>query len=171
MLIDLANVTATPKKIEASFVPGEIDLEGESVSLGGNAVFRGETQRLEGKAHIRGILTTDIETNCSRCLEPVKRHLEIAFDDVFVDASEETTVSETELEEVDLNESLVLDGKVDMADVIREQIVLAAPEQVYCNDDCKGLCPKCGENRNLIDCSCADDDIDPRWAALKDLRS
>jgi uncharacterized protein len=171
MLIDLANVTATPKKVEASFKPGEIDLEGESVSLGGNAVFRGETQRVEGKAHIRGTLTADLEAHCSRCLEPVTRHLEIAFDDVFVDASEETAVSETELAERDLDESLVVGGKVDMADVAREQILLAVPEQLYCKDDCKGLCPKCGENRNLIDCSCADDDIDPRWAALKDLRS
>jgi len=58
-----------------------------------------------------------------------------------------------------------------MADVIREQILLATPEQVYCRDNCEGLCPKCGENRNLINCNCSDDDIDPRWAALKDLKN
>ena len=171
MIVALSSIGPHSKPIDVTVEADEIDLDGDSLRPLKPAEFHGQMQRLEGKAHIRGKLTADIETSCSRCLEPVKRHLEIAFDDVFVDASEETTVSETELEEVDLNESLVVDGKVDMADVIREQILLATPEQVYCNDDCKGLCPKCGENRNLIDCDCADDEIDPRWAALKDLRS
>ena len=111
-----------------------------------------------------------IELRCSRCLEPLERHLEIAFDDVFVDASEEPTVTETEVAETELDESLVIGGSVDMSEVVREQILLAMPEQVYCKDDCKGLCPKCGGNRNLTDCSCADDETDPRWAALKDLK-
>jgi len=82
---------------------------------------------------------------------------------------EEPTVAEAEVAEQELDESLVIGGKIDMADIVREQILLAIPEQLLCSEDCRGLCPKCGENRNLIDCNCADDDIDPRWAALKNL--
>ena len=58
----------------------------------------------------------------------------------------------------------------DSVEVVREQILLAMPEQVFCWEDCKGLCPKCGTNLNLIDCKCADDEVDPRWAALKSLK-
>lgn len=170
MIVELSSIGPHAKPIDVSVEPDEIDLD-EDMRLSGPAKFRGEMQRIEGKAHIRGMLNADVETSCSRCLEPVTRHLETAFDDVFVDASEETTVAESELEEPDLDESLVIGGRLDMADVIREQILLAMPEQVYCSDDCKGLCPICGENRNLIDCNCSDDDVDPRWAALRDLRN
>ncbi|HEX8637491.1 MAG TPA: DUF177 domain-containing protein, partial [Pyrinomonadaceae bacterium] len=65
----------------------------------------------------------------------------------------------------------VLDNnKIDVAEIVREQILLNLPEPVYCRDDCKGLCPQCGANRNLIDCKCEEKEIDPRWAALKGLK-
>ena len=54
--------------------------------------------------------------------------------------------------------------------VKRAQVLLLnLPEQVLCKEDCKGLCPECGTNLNLKDCDCGDKDIDPRWAALKNL--
>jgi uncharacterized protein len=115
------------------------------------------------------MITAKIETECTRCLESVTRTLEIPFRDLFVDASRETTQRETELAIDDMDESLVIGGRIDLAEVVREQILLALPEQVLCREDCRGLCPKCGGNRNLIDCSCDRDEIDPRWAALKNL--
>ena len=169
MIVELLSIGPNAKPIDVTVEADQIDLDG-SMHVAEPAQFRGEMQEVAGKAHVRGMLTADVETSCSRCLEPVTRHLDIAFDDVFVDAREETTVAETEVGESDLDESLVIGGQLDMAEVIREQILLAMPEQVYCKDDCKGLCPKCGENRNLIDCNCTDDDIDPRWAALNNLK-
>jgi len=91
------------------------------------------------------------------------------FDDIFVDVREEPNSDEIEVGLDELDESLVIDGKIDIAEVVREQILLALPAQVFCGDDCKGLCPKCGANQNLIDCKCADKEIDPRWAALRNL--
>jgi uncharacterized protein len=41
--------------------------------------------------------------------------------------------------------------------------------QVLCRPDCQGMCPTCGINRNDETCACVDDDIDPRFAALKKL--
>jgi uncharacterized protein len=57
-----------------------------------------------------------------------------------------------------------------LTELVREQILLAVPEQVFCREDCKGLCLKCSANRNLIDCNCEEKEIDPRWAALKNLK-
>jgi uncharacterized protein len=170
MIVELSSIGKTPKTIEKSFAPDEIDLSGEAISLDGPAVFSGEAFESAGRAHVRGQITADVTLNCTRCLEPVERHLDITFDDSFVDASEETTDAETEITEEALDESLVDNGVIDIADVVREQLLLALPEQVLCGEDCRGLCPKCGENLNLIDCKCADDDIDPRWAALKGLK-
>ena len=53
----------------------------------------------------------------------------------------------------------------------REQLLLALPLKVTCREDCKGLCPQCGKNLNQERCSCSTEVEDPRWAALKDVRS
>jgi len=170
MIIDLANVGTTAKKIDLTFDPAEIDLEGELVSLSGKIAFGAETQRLDDKAHVHGLINADVSLACTRCLEPIAKRLEIPFHAVFVDANEEYPNAEAEIADDLLDESLVEDGSINVADVVREQILLATPEQVFCDPGCKGLCPQCGANLNLIDCKCADDDIDPRWAALKSLK-
>src|SRR5258708_29218883 len=146
MIIDLVNFGNVAKKIDLAFDPGEIDLEGEIVSLAGRAAFSGEMQRLDEKAHVRGIINADVSLNCTRCLDPIAKHLEIPFHAVFVDATYEETNSEAEIADELLDESLVLDGKIDMAQVVREQILLAVPEQIFCREDCKGLCRQCGGN-------------------------
>lgn len=170
MIIDLDSVGKIAKSIAIAFDPAEIDLEGENVKLKGAAEFTGESQLVNDKAHIRGKTSADILLNCARCLEPVEKHIDVSFEDVFLDASQEPNAVEAEVAVEELDESLVPEGKIDMAEVVREQILLALPNQIFCSADCKGLCPKCGANRNLIDCKCAGDEMDPRWAALKNLR-
>jgi uncharacterized protein len=169
MVIDLDSVGKIAMDIAIEFDPAEIELEGENVELKSKTTFCGKAQSIDSKAHIGGNIVAEVLLNCTRCLEPVEKHLDISFDDVFVDARDESKTSETEVGIDDLAESLVIGGKIDIAEVVREQILLALPEQIFCSDDCKGLCPKCGGNRNLIDCKCADNEIDPRWAALKNL--
>ena len=168
MLIDLATAPTHQKALRAEFAADEIDLA-EDGRLDGPAVFDGEIFRDERRTYLGGMIAATVETDCSRCLEPVKRSFEIPFRDIFVDASLETDQREVEIDDDALDESLVIGGRVDLAEVVREQILLAMPEQVFCSEDCRGLCPICGGNRNLIDCKCEDDDVDPRWAALKNL--
>lgn len=168
MLIDLTSVGTSAKKLKTEFAGALIDLEGEG-EVAGDARFDGEIYRDEGRVHIRGMITAEVALACTRCLEPLQRKIEVAFDDVFIDSADESEKAETELTIADMDESLVIGGRVDLADVVREQILLALPEQIFCSEDCRGLCPKCGGNRNLIDCSCEREEIDPRWAALKNL--
>ena len=170
MFIDLASVGTTPKPLKAEFTPDEIDLDLES-RLASAAVFRGEVFGGDGRANVEGMITAKVETACTRCLAPLIRPFEIAFSDVFVDASRESRAREAEIGIADMDESLVIGGRVDVAEVVREQILLAMPEQVLCSEDCRGLCPKCGGNLNLIDCSCDSDETDPRWSALRNFKS
>jgi len=170
MIVELASIGKTPKTIEEKFEPDDIDLSGENVSLRGPVTFTGETVQAASRAHVRGRLEADVALDCVRCLEPVEQHLDIELDSIFVDAAEETDRTEVEVTDEALDESLVENGLIDTAEVVREQILLAIPDQVFCSEDCKGLCPKCGANLNLIDCKCSDDHMDPRWAALKNLR-
>jgi uncharacterized protein len=58
-----------------------------------------------------------------------------------------------------------------LEDVIKEQLLLAVPLRAICREDCKGLCPQCGRNRNLEPCNCSNQTQDPRWAALEDIKN
>ena len=170
MIIDLDSVGNVPKVIETVFEPAEIDLEGESVSPAGPIKLVGEVQKRDVRMHLNATLTADVKLDCTRCLEPVAKHIAEPFEAIFVDAAYETDAREVEVADAALDESLVEGGQVDLAEVAREQLLLAIPIQTLCMEDCKGLCPQCGANLNLIDCKCSDDDTDPRWAALKSLK-
>ena len=80
------------------------------------------------------------------------------------------SIQAVELEEEDLTFS-VFDGEViDIDELVREQVILAIPVRVLCREDCRGLCPTCGADRNFKECGCESAETDPRWAALKNLR-
>ena len=170
MIIELANIGPRPKAIDLVVSTNDIDLDVDGTELKADVKFAGKTIREDGKAHVRGTITTDLTIDCTRCLEPVAETIDISFDDIFVDPADAPNDTEIAVAAEELDEAIAEDGKVDLINVIREQILLALPEQRFCREDCKGLCPKCGGNRNLIDCKCEENEIDPRWAALKNFR-
>jgi uncharacterized protein len=59
---------------------------------------------------------------------------------------------------------------MELADSLREQVLLAAPVKVVCRENCKGICAQCGKNLNEGACDCAPAVADPRWHALRDLK-
>ncbi len=170
MIIELANVGTTAKRIELQFDPVEIDLDGDSISLAGQAALDAELTGSECGAELNGQIRASVLLDCTRCLEPSEKKLAFEFRAIFVDSSQEDAAVEKELSDDALDTSFVEDGRIDLREVVREQILLAVPEQIFCREDCLGLCSKCGTNLNLIDCKCADDKVDPRWAALKNLK-
>jgi uncharacterized protein len=100
--------------------------------------------------------------------QDVKRDFELLYRPLGVDAAGRDELSVTDAEaEIGYyqGEGLLLE------DVLREQVLLALPLKVTCREECKGLCPQCGKNLNQEQCSCSTEMEDPRWAALKDVRS
>ena len=84
-------------------------------------------------------------------------------------------VSEGYGEEVQLDEGEAEMGfyegdGLELNDVLREFVLLALPMQRVCSEDCKGICPECGQNRNQKECACQAAAVNDRWAALKKLR-
>ncbi len=73
------------------------------------------------------------------------------------------------LDPEELAVSFYRDERIDLSQMIVEQIVLALPMKPLCKLDCLGLCPQCGANHNLSSCACVPEDIDPRWAPLSTL--
>jgi uncharacterized protein len=60
------------------------------------------------------------------------------------------------------------DGRrIDLRALAVEQVYLEMPLKPICREDCRGLCSRCGNNRNRVECGCDDDSVDPRLLALK----
>jgi uncharacterized protein len=57
-----------------------------------------------------------------------------------------------------------------VAPIAEERIQMAVPMKPLCREDCRGLCPRCGEDLNVADCGCSADSADPRWEALQHLK-
>ena len=75
--------------------------------------------------------------------------------------------AELSVEDLDLT---IFDGEViDVDALVAEELLLAVPDHLVCRDDCKGICPVCGADRNVADCGCDTAEVDPRWAGLKEL--
>ena len=170
MIIELFNVKNSPHEFEFSLAPTEIELEQPNARLIDNVKTVGELTKGIAQIDVEGVISAKAEIECTRCLEPFEKDLEIPFKASFVTPEHFTEEKEAELNEADLDVSVYEDDKIDLSELVREQIILNLPEQFFCSEDCKGLCDKCGANRNLIDCKCIEKEIDPRWAALKNLR-
>jgi len=170
MIIDLAKLGNGYKAIDLDLLPDQIGLDADGAAIDGPVHLTGEIDRAGSRTRVRGTITGELRLDCTRCLEPMPKTLDVPFEAVFIDSDEGEAASDREIGEAELVESLAAGGTLDIAEVVREQILLELPEQVFCKDDCKGLCPKCGGNLNLIDCNCENDEIDPRWAALKNMK-
>jgi uncharacterized protein len=179
MFLDIKQLGLHPLDFEEEFQPGVIDLGQEArqrtpLKASGHAEV---VEEHHGKHEVikdirlRGSLSAGLELQCARCLEPVpqeiKREFELLYRPLGTDAGKDelsVTVAEAEIGYYQ-GEGLLLE------DVLREQVLLALPLKVTCRADCKGLCPQCGKNLNQEQCSCSREVEDPRWAALKDVRS
>jgi uncharacterized protein len=130
----------------------------EQVELDGQL----QLDNLEGRCVLIGELEATGEAACNRCLARFRLTFPVPVELVVMrDASEETDDADT----------LVLyqrSGVIDLSEPLREAAVLAIPQTRLCRPDCRGLCARCGADLNDGDCSCEDDDIDPRWDGLPD---
>jgi uncharacterized protein len=95
---------------------------------------------------------------CRRCTTPVEGELRIAVHERFADGS----LPEDEFYPI-------TDDTIDLGPMVRDAIVLELPMAPLCREDCRGLCPQCGADRNEGDCACVVP-TDPRWANLDVLR-
>lgn len=121
-----------------------------------------------GELVVRGTVSGVLVRQCRRCLEPVEVPFEEEVDLLFV--------PDDELEEgTEEGEGLKLyspgSGTLDLGEPVREETILAAPLYVECKPDCRGLCPRCGTNLNEGECDCAPMEQDPRWDALRELKT
>ncbi len=120
---------------------------------------------------LRGRFSGKFQVPCARCLEPVEIPLAAEFDLIFRPAGADSDAPERSITAPETEIGYYQKDSLLLEDVLREQIFLALPVRTLCKPDCKGLCPRCGVNRNYQTCTCEEGPADPRWEALAGLRS
>ena len=110
-----------------------------------------------------------IDTECMRCLKPIQVAVAVSFRDEFHSVVEVNTGVALPKPDEDDPFFITESHLVDLGEAIREYALIELPMRPLCQEDCKGLCPTCGKDRNSGACNCNDDPVDSRFDVLKKL--
>jgi uncharacterized metal-binding protein YceD (DUF177 family) len=174
VIISVAPLLKQPIGSEAAYAIAEdpIDPRGENAGLR-EAGFDSVDARVTAThtnpgAYLEGDTTAIVEQPCSRCLRPVRVHVEASFAEQYyamVGVHSGESLAEAPLDA----KTIGSDFHIDLTPLIAEELILATPLAPLCRADCQGLCAQCGEDLNERPHT-HDEQTDERWAALQKLR-
>jgi uncharacterized protein len=163
LVLNVAELLRRP----ATRKPYELVVPAAGLTLGGDAEVVDGTpvavdvvvESLSDGLTVNGVVRTTWTGTCRRCLGP-------ATGELVADVQELYQVHPTS------EDAFTFDGEqLDLRPMVRELVLMELPAAPVCRDDCAGICPTCGTDRNVATCDCAAATGDPRWAALDVLRA
>lgn len=158
LVADLVKRQGATRDVVLDEAVGELRVVGSELAGEGRVHLDLHLERIHEGLVVRGTIAADWEGTCARCLQPVAGRIEVAVDELF------------ESEPLEGDTYLLDHDTIDLEPMTRDALGLELPLAPVCRDDCAGLCPQCGVDRNREQCGCADDTTDHRWAGLADLR-
>ena len=169
MKLDLTRYRQPETHVSKTFQPAEFGGESEAYRVAEPVELEFDLHKDKDRFRLEGKVRTVLELSCSRCLEPFRLPVDAAVNLRYLPASDQSSDDEQEVAEEDVDISFYQDDQIDLTGLLREQFYLALPMKPLCRDDCRGLCPQCGVNRNTGTCDCETGWEDPRLAPLKGL--
>lgn len=164
-------LTEAGESFAHTYAPGELDLDDEHVRLRAATIVEGRARRADERVELSGRLRSTLEADCDLCLTPVEIPVEVEFAVSYVPpALAAEPPADREIRPDDPDFSVYEGDRIDVDELVREQLLLAQPSRFRCREQCKGLCPDCGADLNRETCACVPTQIDPRWAALAPLK-
>lgn len=168
MFIDVGEIRKTPDKLfhfDLAEHIQPINLGDEKIDFAAPVKVSLDVKNTGKVLVFEGRITAGTELTCNRCLEKYSFQLDAGFEEKFCHMSDATDVTGHDLDSSDLH--VFENNRIEMNDIVLENIVLAIPMKTVCSDSCRGLCGICGANLNEKECGCQTDEIDPRLSALK----
>lgn len=171
-VVDLRRLDLAPGAGAAAELPVPVD----DVLLGGQA-YRSDPHEAPGRVDagssgsglgLRLRLATTLRGTCQRCLADSALDLQVDVRDFQAAGRTDVDVPDDDLDCEYLGGPMRME--LDVAAWARDAIAEALPMSILCKDDCAGLCAQCGADLNTTSCDCVTVDVDPRWAALAELR-
>ena len=169
MFIDIHVLAGHPLNFDEKIPPGRINY-GPDVRQIADLEARGDAEVIKREIHLVGDLSTEVEVACARCLEPARQQVALAFDLCYQPMRNIARSEDIEIRPADLGIAFYEGQGLHLEDVLKEQVLLSLPMRTLCRPDCAGLCPRCGQNRNLEPCQCPPAPTDIRWEALAKLK-
>jgi uncharacterized protein len=170
MRIELENLEGGKGDFAHVYNPDDLNPVDERVKLSAPATVNGKI-RLAGKeVFVNGHVDARAQVECDRCLKPIELPVSADFELEYIPDSEYESSAVAELTEAEMSVAVFDGDAIDVDEIVKEQILLGVPTRMLCREDCKGICPECGTDRNTGECNCETIEIDPRWAALKNLK-
>jgi uncharacterized protein len=179
MEFKVSELEREPIEFDLELPPGAVDF-GEEAEQDGPLATSGRAEVIHehrgpkdivADIRLRGQFAGKVRVPCARCVEPVRIPLAAEFDLIFRPVGADSDAPERSITAPETEIGYYQKNSLALEDVLREQVLLALPVRTLCKPDCKGLCPRCGANRNLQPCTCEQGPSDPRWEALSGLRS
>lgn len=171
MRIELVNLERGRGDFAHVYQPDELGHFDERVTVVAPVAVNGKVRLSEAEVFVNGHIETRAQVECDRCLKKVETPVKTDFDLQYITGADYETSATAELTE-ELMSVAVFDGEtIDVDEIVKEQILLAVPTRMLCQPDCLGICPVCGIDKNTGECNCETKEVDPRWAALKNLTS
>ncbi|MBI1966444.1 MAG: DUF177 domain-containing protein [Gemmatimonadetes bacterium] len=161
--VDLRELARGPVETTGDLAVGDPLFEGLGFVLAEPVVVGGKLQATgEGRFYWHGSLRTAVVGECRRCLTPLAVGVRADVGALFSQEPEALDDAEAYPLAPDAVE-------VDVRVAVREELILAVPRYLECRVDCRGLCPRCGQDLNAGSCGCPPA-TDLRWTALAALK-
>ncbi|RLB15760.1 MAG: hypothetical protein DRG63_06355 [Deltaproteobacteria bacterium] len=174
MIVDLTEILEKPKQYRFGLPIEwwESDIPGDQIQgLDKPLEVRITIERIGSRFAVNGSLNTGLLLQCDRCLDIFHQDLTCEFQ-VYLESVPDDWEPDEEVEllEEEMGVDLIRGEEVELEDIIREQIYLSLPMKILCKEDCQGLCPVCGANRNRQPCCCQVVQGHPAFQKLKALK-
>jgi uncharacterized protein len=156
-IADLLRKTGAVRDLDVSAPVAGLDNGAATVPDDAPVRIVGTLERIGEGVVVRGTVHAPWRAACSRCLQPVAGEIDVHVDELF-----ETAPLAGETYQLD-------EDVLDLLPLVRDVLLLELPTAPLCREDCAGICPQCGTDRNTAACDCRSDESDPRWAALRSL--
>ncbi len=172
MFLSIKEMELRKVRFDETFAPGQIDFTEEFLEQIAPLQVTGTAELLahtEGEMRIQGKYSVEMGSICDRCLGSARFPIDAGFDLFYRPVSFLAREEEVEIDEGEAEIGFYENGGIELEDVIREQVLLALPMQRVCSEECRGICPACGRNRNESACECLPGPGDARWSSLRDL--
>ncbi len=163
MIIKLHDLRKGPNEIVIAGVPEELELP---VKVFARPVeVKLILEEIGGLIKADFLLKTVTRQICDRCAADFEMPLEVKHLMYFIPEGEGSLSGQDEVKYFHPDRP-----QVNIGGDVHDDLMLAIPQKILCSEDCRGLCPQCGADLNLEECSCAREKIDPRWEKLAKLR-
>jgi uncharacterized protein len=170
MLLDLSRFRAGDEHLDRRIDGSVLARDDDDFRIAGPVTLVADLHKDAQKVRLTGRVTATLDLDCSRCVEAFEIPVDARFDMLLLPQAENTGEEEREVKADDVGVSYYENDVIDLAEVVREQLYLALPMKPLCRDDCRGLCPVCGKNKNREACACQAEWVDPRLEPLRKLR-